>query len=108
MPSPVGKTEAGSAIHRRIMILKILPHDSRGTGVTVKQIQELLADRYDIRADERTIQRDLQSLLPPAYPIACDHSKPYFSHPTESRRADRRNSLSGSVRGEAPSRTVFG
>ncbi len=76
MPSPVGKTEAGSAIHRRIMILKILPHDSRGTGITVKQIQEVLADRYDLHADERTIQRDLQSLLPPAYPIVCDHSKP--------------------------------
>ena len=76
MPTPAGKSEAGSAIHRRILILKILPHDARGTGLTVKMIQQQLADRYEICADERTIQRDLQSLLPPAYPIICNTIKP--------------------------------
>jgi len=77
MPSPIGKTEAGNAIHRRILILKILPHDSRGTGYTVKHIQEILANRFDIFADERTLQRDLQSLLPPAYPIEVNTRKPH-------------------------------
>ena len=70
-----GKIEAGPAIHRRIMILKSLPHYPR-EKMTVSMLQERLAEQYQIHADERTIQRDLNCLLPPAFPIESDGFKP--------------------------------
>ena len=75
MRQPKGRTEAGSAIHRRIMILKSLPHYPR-EKMTVNDLQERLATQYLLHADERTIQRDLNSLLPPAFPIESDGYKP--------------------------------
>jgi predicted DNA-binding transcriptional regulator YafY len=75
MAQPKGRTEAGPAIHRRLMILKSLPHYPKNF-IGVRQLQNLLAEYYLIHADIRTIQRDLNSLLPPAFPIDCDGRKP--------------------------------
>jgi predicted DNA-binding transcriptional regulator YafY len=61
MKNPTGRTEAGSAIHRRIMILKALPHFPK-EKMTVSDLQKHLAERYMIYASERTIQRDLNCL----------------------------------------------
>ena len=74
MPSPRGKTSADTAIHRRFMILKALPQHHQAM-ITVQELQNTLANQYEIEANERTIQRDL-IILASSYPIFCHPSKP--------------------------------